>query len=233
MNILKILPPFIISIALFTSCGVSEVEKEQLKEQLKAELKEELREEFEPEQNDYDSPKQVDYSFRPNAKISKSARDVNYAGRIVRQLTWIDKNGENLALFTKKGFEIWVYHYAFTNGSPKLLRKVRDNEFNCEYDMSLDFMKKTIGVTDLDRDNYGELTFAYEKGCRSDVSPLDMKLLMIENGDKYIIRGSQTLDMDDYTYHGTKIIDPAFYNGPSSFLNHASNVWDRNERIVF
>jgi hypothetical protein len=109
MNILKFLPTVIIATTLFTSCGVSEEEKEQLK----AELKEELRGEFEYEQNDYDSPEQVDYSFRSNAKISKSARDVNYEGSIVRQLTWIDKNGEILALFTKKGVEIWVYLYAF------------------------------------------------------------------------------------------------------------------------
>ena len=208
------------------SCGVSEEEKEELKEQLKLEL----REEFESKKNDNKSPEQFDYSFRPNAKISKSSSDVDYEGSIVLQLTWIDKNGENLALFTKKRIKIWVYHYAFPNGSPKLLRKVRDNELNCEFDMSLNFMNKTIGTTDLDRDNYGELTFAYEQGCRSDISSLGMKLLMIENGDKYIIRGYQKLVLGDNTAeHGTKIIDPSFYNGPSSFLKHASNVWDKNE----
>jgi hypothetical protein len=231
MYIFKLLPIAFILTTLFNSCEVSEDEKEKLKEELKAELKaeEELKKELREELREEIQSEQVNYHFRPNAKISKSSRNVYYTGNIIRQITWIDKNGENLALFTKKGPEIWVYHYAFPSGSPQLLRKVRDNEFNCEFDMSLNFIEKTIGVTDLDSDNYGELTFAYEKGCRSDVSPLDMKLLIIENGDKYIIRGRQTLEMPDYIERGSKNIDPSFYNGPRTFLNHALSVWKRNE----
>jgi hypothetical protein len=33
------------------------------------------------------------------------------------------------------------------------------------------------------------VTFAYTLACRSDVSPVTFKLLMLENGRKYIVRG--------------------------------------------
>jgi hypothetical protein len=79
---------------------------------------------------------------------------------------------------------------------------------------------------DLDNDNYGEITFAYIKTCTSDVSPMTLKLLTLENGEKYIIRGSTRIDWGDGDVSGgEKNIDPSFKNGPSVFLSNANKIW--------
>ena len=81
---------------------------------------------------------------------------------------WQDSNGENNVLFTQKGLELFVYHYLLKNDQVKLLRKIYDFEEKCEFDLTLKFLEKSIG----------EITFAYQKSCRSGVSPLVLKLLI-------------------------------------------------------
>lgn len=227
MKMLFRLSLLFISVLAFNSCGVSDEERERLKEELKAELESD-------NSNEDVQEEATDYSFTPNVGISKSAANVNYEGRILDEVTWKDKNGENLALFTKEGDRIWVYHYAFPNTAPTLLRKFKDLITDCHFDVNLEFIRESFDVTDLDGDNYGELTFAYTLGCRSDVSPLDMKLIMTENGDKYIIRGSQTLIFNgEEPWYGSRNIDPSLKNGPSEFLSYANRIWDRYERVVY
>ena len=58
------------------------------------------------------------------------------------------------------------------------MAKVYDFEKNCDYDLTLEFIENSIEVTNLDNNNFGEITFAYKKACISDVSPKDLKLLM-------------------------------------------------------
>lgn len=173
------------------------------------------------------------FNFTPNVSISKSASNVRYQGTIIKQMTWKDKNGENLAVFSGNPSNIWVYHYVFNKGETILLREFKDFINDCEFDINLDFIKQSIEITDLDSDNYGELTFAYTLGCRSDVSPLDMKLIMTENGDKYIIRGRQTLVIQSDTYPGQKNIDPSFQRAPLEFLNYAKRQWNLYEKAEF
>lgn len=214
------------------SCGMTDSEKEELKNELKSDLNEAKNKTSQPKKTTKNN-QHNSHKFNPIFSVNRTPSQLDHEGSILFTKTWKDRNGDNIALFTGKKEQIWVYHYAFPDGYPKLLRKVRDNEFNCEFDMTLEFMNRTISVTDLDGDNYGELTFAYQKGCRSDVSALNMKLLMLENGEKYIIRGRQTLVLNDYIERGEKNVDPSFYDGPSVFLDHANYVWDRNERIIF
>lgn len=154
---------------------------------------------------------------------------LEFEGNIVKQKFWEDANGENIALFTQTERELFVYHYAVKENQAKLLRKVYDFEEVCEYDLFLEFIPESIGITDLDKDNLGELTFAYKKACISDVSPLDQKLLILENGDKYIIRGTTTVRMGPEIYEGEKNIDASFEKAPEEFLPHALEVWKKIE----
>ncbi len=152
------------------------------------------------------------------------ATKLNYDGDIVFKHIWQDQNGENIVLFTKQERKLYAYHYAI-DSEPKLLRKVYDYEEDCEFDLFLEFIEKSFTVTDLNNDNLGEVTFAYKKGCISDVSPLDLKLLILENGNKYIIRGSTQIIMGEESYGGNKEIDPSFDKAPDHFLSHANTVW--------
>ena len=159
--------------------------------------------------------------------VSKYNPDrLQYQGKVIYEKSWQDFNGENIVLFTTNKEELFVYHYAVKNKNVRQLRKVYDFEKNCDADLLIKFIERSIVISDLDQDNYGEITFAYKKGCRSDVSPLTLKLLTLENGEKYIIRGSTLIDFGGGApYGGEKNIDPSFYNAPKSFLRSANIIW--------
>lgn len=159
---------------------------------------------------------------KPNYDLSK----LKHNGKIGNKKFWQDANGENIALFTQKENELFVYHYAINGDNVKLLRKVYDFEKDCEFDLFLEFIGNSIKVTDLDNNNVGELTFAYKKACISDVSPKGLKLLMLENGNKFIIRGTTTIVEPGGRIDGTKNVDASFKNAPNSFLSHANTIWE-------
>lgn len=225
MKTLKHLFSVLFLTAFVASCGVSDADEQRLKDELRAEM--------EAEQQDDASQADADMPFQANVSISKSPSDVSFEGSVVHKISWKDKNGENLALFTKTEDRLWVYHYAFPKGVAKLIRKVQDNELDCPLDMSLFFVNESITVTDLDANNLGELSFMYKKGCRGDVRPLDVKLLLIENGDKYIMRGTESLELGEYIEKGTKNVTSSFTGGPKAFLTHANGLWGRYEKGSF
>jgi len=83
----------------------------------------------------------------------------------------------------------------------------------------------------MDNNNLGEITFAYKLACISDASPLTLKLLILENGNKYIIRGTTKVDLGpEYRIESTKSIDPSFDKAPKSFLLHAKKTWKDIEK---
>ena len=159
---------------------------------------------------------------KPNYDLSK----LNHDGKIVNKRFWQDSNGKNIALFTRKGNELFTYHYAINSDKVKLLRKVYDFEKDCDYDLILEFIGNSIKVTDLDNNNFGEITFAYKKACISDVSPMDLKLIMLENGNKFILRGRTTVNLGNEKFGGEKNIDSSFKNAPDNFLSHANKIWE-------
>ncbi len=159
---------------------------------------------------------------KSNYDLSKLDHD----GKIVHQRIWDDAHGENIALFTQKEEELFVYHYAIDADNPKLLRKIYDAEKDCDYDLTLEFVEEAIQLTDLDNDNIGELTFAYKIACISDVSPVGLKLVMLEDGKKFILRGNTIIKMGDDKFGGDKTVDASFKNGPDNFLSHANKIWN-------
>lgn len=166
-------------------------------------------------------------SFTMIDKATYDLSKLKTDGEIVMRKFWRDANGENVVLFTKKDDELFVYHYSIMEDNVKQLRRVYDFVKGCEFDLFLNFIDNSIGVTDIDQNGIGEITFAYHKDCISDVSPKGLNLLMLENGEKYIIRGTTTIDMPGELVEGSKTVDASFSKAPASFLNHANEVWDR------
>ncbi len=156
-----------------------------------------------------------------------------YDGEIAFTKSWQDDNGDNIALFTRKEEEIFVYHYASKEGEDRLLRRIYDFEKDCEFDRTLEFLKNDILLTDLDNDKVGEISFAYRKACISDVSPKELKLLILENGDKYIIRGNTLISFGEKSYGGDKKVDASFDQAPERFLSHANQLWEEIVEEVY
>lgn len=165
---------------------------------------------------------------------------------------WMDANGENILLFTfseepeadvdgNEGMSRSFYaeHFARKgDGDFQQIRKIQDFEKGCSFDNMLYLLDKSINITDLDEDKYKEISFAYTLGCVSDVSPYPMKLMMIENGEKYAIRGSTryAYQVKEGLPEGAEIpestdktFDESFDNAPESFKKFASELWDAHE----
>lgn len=148
-----------------------------------------------------------------------------------------DRNGTNYLLFGSSSdqkrnsamlfVEDWVVP---AKGAPRNLLPVRDLVEPCEMgDVTATFHDAARTITDLDHDGTAEVTFAYELSCRSDVSPGTYKLLVLENGKKYILRGETTVNPGDGIMGGTFTADPVESKWPAAFLRHAKEVWARTK----
>ena len=159
----------------------------------------------------------------------------NIDGEFETGYSWKDKNGINYFFTTLDGEGeydtyskyMYAYHYIKTDDGFKLLRKTIDFVKDCEFDVILDLYPNSIIFLDLDKDGYTEITYTYKLACTSDISPCTAKLIMLENGDKYAIRGTEALlyygefSTSDYK------IDAAFNKAPKSFLPFAKVIWNK------
>ena len=159
---------------------------------------------------------------------------------------WEDKNGVTLVYFTFKeevgrydeGMEqstltrsLFAEHFVLRNGNTELIREVKDFEKDCAFDNQLYLETESISLTDLDADGFKEVSFVYTLGCRSDVSPDPMKLIMLENNDKYAIRGNTRFKNapEDGKPEDAKNFDKSFETAPATFKEFASKLWDTHQ----
>jgi len=165
-------------------------------------------------------------------KATELPAGVTVRGEFQSGVKFSDKNGTNYLLFAgsanKKDNSLALYVEDWVvpaKGSPRNLLPVRDFVEPCPLAPSAKFHKAALAVTDLDGDGIAEVTFAYELACRSDVSPSTYKLLVLENGTKYILRGQTTVDPGDGIMGGKFTADPVEAKWPAAFLAHAKKVW--------
>jgi hypothetical protein len=173
------------------------------------------------------------------------------AGTLVRAVRWRDANGENLLVLSQRRstrtaredalddddegsfIELQAVHSVRKGSSTRVLRRVRDSSSVCAFDNNTKFLVDSLEVTDLDANGLGEVTFAYFVQCTSDVSPATLKLLLLENGKKFIIRGTNFISIGEGAtegYGGERNIDPSFNGAPRTFMEHALSRWGRYVR---
>ncbi len=154
---------------------------------------------------------------------------------IVEQaLQFEDKNGTNylVAVMLQNRSDEWesktllVKHFIKKNNKPLiLLRQITESEVRCELDNELKFADKSFIISDLDKNSYAEISFVYKTGCRGDVSPIVMKLIIIENGNKAAIRGKT--QPRGFDFKKEKNADAAFVKLPKLIQNQANSLWEK------
>lgn len=162
-------------------------------------------------------------------------------GTFDHAIGWTDANGDNQVVFSYEdvaptgtdtdggpGRKLYAVHTATKDGVTTELRAVQDAEVDCPYDLLVSFIDGATKVTDLDADGIGEVTFAYRLNCASDVSPGQQKLLLLENGDKYILRGTYRVRVGagpTDVIGGEYEADEAVLSGPPAFRAALETAW--------
>ncbi len=224
----------LVTVFLFACNGNTEDDKAELKEEMQTENEMEMANNQESQSNGNEFKLGI-YEYH---LLTGTA--VKYEGNIVTGETWTDKNGKNIVIFTSKEIlheeskstYLYAYHYTNSGTGFELIREVKDSYEKCDIANHTAFQKEYIKVTDMDNDGYGEITFTYRTGCNGDPTPVTQKLLLLENGEKYAIRGTTLIDgkkfgIGENTYGGKTNIDPSFDKAPAEFLNFAKEIWDK------
>ena len=127
---------------------------------------------------------------------------------------------------------MYCYHYKKTTSGYTLLRKTLDFVKDCQSNAALDFgIISEIFITDIDKDGYVEITYVYKLACVNESCVgASLKLIMLENGEKYAIRGDEILLSNCYIGFphlnaGGYVIDPSFNKAPKSLLEFAKIIW--------
>lgn len=190
---------------------------------------------------------QINSSKLLKANLPKS---ISYKGTFLDCITWNDLLGKNIVLLTETGAfigknqnssytdcegtcrdaELYAYHYILKGDSVKVVWKLEDFERTCPFDVMAEFSKNSLVVTDLNRNNIGEVWFVYKLTCTSDVSPATMKLFMYENENKHAIRGTSKLIFSKNEIIGGEMkLDEKFKNSSLQVQKYARQLWKQFE----
>jgi hypothetical protein len=161
----------------------------------------------------------------------------------ISAVSFVDKNGTNYVVLSSHASQKSVRdvgpsysNYLYVDpwvvparGKPRNLLAVRDMVVDCVMgDASARFHDDAFTVTDLNGNGIAEITFGYElANCRSDVRPATYKLLLLENGTKYILRGETRTPGPDGKIGGVFTPDPVAAKWPRVFLAHVEELWNR------
>lgn len=145
---------------------------------------------------------------------------------VVTALTWTDQLGANTVVLRDIGEEqadvdlfLYVDHVVQVGEEVTVLRRVTDDVTDCQVDETLGFVDQALQIRDDDGDGIGEVVFAYRLNCAGDPSASTLKVLLLENGTKYILRGSSTNQVD--TRGEAPVPEPAPVTWPTGSYDFA------------
>lgn len=149
---------------------------------------------------------------------------------------WPDARGENLLVLSREdhpakgpngAVELTAVHAVRTEQGWHTARRVWDASGACAAESHAHFARHLLKVSHLDADGVGEVTFAYSLRCRAGEEPAPFKLLLLDAGDKYILRGaSKVWGTSGVSRGGEASVDPAFADGPKALLKRARARWN-------
>lgn len=175
-------------------------------------------------------------------KLAEIPSDCVFEGSLIDGYSWVDKNGINYFIRTlgelvavepedeyadvSASQNLYAYHYTRTDSKSEavLIKETTDFVKDCEFDLMLSHELDALTLTDIDKNEIGEIAFIYRTGCTSDVSPSTQKLIMLENGKKYPLRGTTKV----MEIGGEFEVGDEFKSAPEGFQKHAEKLWSEH-----
>lgn len=180
--------------------------------------------------------------------LKKLPKGITYTGNVKNAVRWTDKQGENIVITTEtdaydskksmteegRSADLYAQHYLLKKGTAEQDWKIHDYIRDCPLDIQMNFIRNSFHVSDLDNDGTAEVWVMYKKACHGDLSPCDMKIIMYEGKQKYVVRGTNKVKLSEQeTYGGEYKLDDALIKGPKAFREHAAALWKKNELEVW
>ncbi len=178
-----------------------------------------------------------------NANFIKS--NFKFKGKLQEFVKWKDGEGTHIAFSTltnvherenvefdeyTKERELYVHHYVQTNGAFKNAWNISDFVRDCPVDLTLSFVKKSLQVTDLDKDGIAEVWSMHRSACRGDVSPSTLKLIMYEGTIKHKMEGNAIVQLSDTDVEGGNITNTVGFKKGDAFFDYAQQFWKKNAK---
>ncbi|MBQ4132622.1 MAG: hypothetical protein IJD04_02680 [Desulfovibrionaceae bacterium] len=182
---------------------------------------------------------------RGGAEPLQKFKEVN--GKLWKMLTYADNMGYHALILSHRpdyqstpdpaypdficgNGDLYAYNYLDESGGPTLIWQIHDYVHDCEASVTTEFAEENPVITDLDGNGVSEVWIVYYIGCRGDISPEGMKIIMFEGSRKYALRGETLIQMPGMEMGGDYEADPAFNSAPPAFLQYARQLWQKNMR---
>lgn len=123
--------------------------------------------------------------------------------------------------------EIYAYHFI---GTDSVICKSLDFIKACNYDNIVEARENATRITDINKDGLCEVWFMYSMACTSDVSCRTLKLLMFDQNQKFVVRGTSqpSKNQIDKEYGGKYIPDVSFSKLSEQYQLFAKKLWKEN-----
>jgi hypothetical protein len=156
-------------------------------------------------------------------------------GTIVEAWTWKDQNGTNLVVSARivragQHQSLKVIHLSrLETDRPRPLRIMTDPDLpDCAAGGTAEFTKNSLLVRDLNADGIAEIAAGWTSRCEG-AKASQVRLALITNGDKYIVRGKGVIGGAGGTSGagGTKVPDPKASAWPPGFNSALDKLFSR------
>lgn len=124
--------------------------------------------------------------------------------------TWIDDNGKHSLVIEKRVAKNSTSEHLsvkqVTGGDIDWV--LNDYVNDCEVDINLDVIAKSIEINRDFSNNGTAVLFAYKVGCIGGIDPVTVKYFAYKNGVKYALRGDEHIIVENGSYGGENLPIP-------------------------
>ncbi|MBQ5429432.1 MAG: hypothetical protein IIU35_03425 [Neisseriaceae bacterium] len=174
------------------------------------------------------------------AESSKTVAYPDLQGKIIKEIKYTDKTGENVIVLTQTDIslreeegnhyyssqDLYAYRYLIKQGKMQKIWQIHDFIHDCEVDMCVNFIKKHIQITELNHNGIKEVWIPYALQCAGDISPFELKIIMYEDKQKYALRGESL----SHGLGGKYKMDAKLKNNPA-FSKFAKSLFGKIKKI--
>lgn len=195
------------------------------------------------------------WAFDTHAESVKVNPYPDLQGKIIKEIKYTDKSGENVIVLTQtdeiisrtdeygtqwRSQDIYAYRFLFNQGKMEKMWQIHDFVHDCMSDgFGARFFLDLISISDLNKDNLKEVWISYQTECAGDPGPVPTKIIMYDGLQKYALRGEsrEIVSFDEngkpIYYGGEYQMDSALKNDPT-FSKFAKVLWKKiNDKFKY